>query len=186
MEEKIKICKLTYKLISSICEENSENELHAFNLIYQFQHHVYLLMLYNLDQAKYFQEAVDCFVSIIGKNETILSKLSEEIEMQNFKKDIETKSSTKAKKNQIQIFNSLKLNFRDKSSKDLKPQNFIIYFLKLIKENPQANKNRNYIKFLRSLCTCNSKGMSVNQELLFKVFSTLPDLNESAFFTINM
>jgi len=107
--------------------------------------------------------------------------------MQNFKRDIEIKTvPEKARINQVQIFNSLKLNFRDKSSKDVKPQNFIMYFLRLIKENPRANKNQNYIRFLRALCTCNSKGMSVNQELLFKIFQTYPDLQQSAFFTVSM
>jgi len=40
MEEKIKICKLCYALIQSICKNNAENEVQAFSLASQFQFHV--------------------------------------------------------------------------------------------------------------------------------------------------
>jgi len=82
MEIKIKICKLCYKLIQDICKNNRENEIYTFPMLSKFKIH-----------TKYFSEAVDCVITIIGSNEEILNKMSEGIDPTTIPEDIKTISN---------------------------------------------------------------------------------------------
>ena len=54
---------MIYKLITSICKDNKDNEIYTYNLKDFFLFH-----------TAYFQEASDCIISFCGNNETILNK----------------------------------------------------------------------------------------------------------------
>jgi len=173
VEEKIKICQLIYQLIQSICKNNPENELYAYNLLHQFQY-----------QIKYLQEAVDCFISIISTNHTLLTRLNENVDITDLRKELRAaleleKLSTKKT---VQVFN-LKVIFDNKKNEkaDNKPQNFIYYFLSLLFTSQSIESKTAYVKFLRSLCACNNDGVTKNQELLFQIFANYEDVDASVF-----
>jgi len=51
----------------------------------------------------------------------------------------------------------------------MKPVNLITYVLNLIRTS-KDNKNINLIKFLSAICNHNGKGITQNQEILYKIF----------------
>jgi len=172
IEQRIEICKLVYKLIKSICRENQENEFYAYNIIYQFQFH-----------AKYLEEAVDCFISIISKNETILSKIGDGIKEDDQKAITALQEASTAPRKSMGIFN-IKIVLDQRQ--ELKYTNFVIFFLRLIYASQGTERNKNYIRFLKTICTCDSKGMTINQELLYKLFDQIKDLDKATFIDTDM
>ena len=59
----------------------------------------------------------------------------------------------------------------------------------MIKHAYEANhRNPYYLKFLSAICSLNQKGVSVNQEILYKIFTNkeLIDIKKAAFIDIKM
>ena len=76
-EEKIKLCKLIYRLIISVCHKNPENEKAFSQQISKIQY-----------QAKYLKEAVQCFTAVVTGNEDLLLSISKSLQIsedQNYK-----------------------------------------------------------------------------------------------------
>lgn len=69
IEEKIKLCKLIYRLITSVCAKNPENEKTFFSHIPKIQY-----------QAKFLREAVECFTSVVTSNEDLLLAVSKSLQ----------------------------------------------------------------------------------------------------------
>lgn len=66
------------------------------------------------NQAKYLEEAVDCFISIIAANETILTKISEGIKVEDVMKELTNQQEVMVgSKKQVGVFN-LRLVFDNK------------------------------------------------------------------------
>ena len=53
--------------------------------------------------------------------------------------------------------------------KQKKPLNLINYFMNLLL-SPEAYNKAEYLKFLSSICNIGDKGISVNQEIIYKFF----------------
>ena len=175
VEEKTKICLLIYSLLKTICKDNVENELYAYDLLCQFPL-----------QTKYFQEAVDCFISIVGKNPTLLNRINENVALNDIKKEIQESLDFKhlATKVSVNVFNvKVVFDHRKNEKIESKPQNLIQYFLALLLKPPSLEFKRKYINFLRSLCTYKGNGMTFNQELIFQIFSKIPEFERVMMFT---
>ena len=59
----------------------------------------------------------------------------------------------------------------------------------MIRHSYKINKrNPYYLKFLSAICTLNQQGVSVNQEILFKIFSNkdFSEIHDAAFVKIEM
>jgi len=50
-----------------------------------------------------------------------------------------------------------------------------------VKETPIIQRNVDNLRFLRELCSVNGRGISINQEILFKIVTLYPDLKKGLF-----
>ena len=62
----------------------------------------------------------------------------------------------------------------------------ILFFLKIIYDTPIEERNTNFLRFLKAICTCNTKGVTINQELLYKIFTDFEPLYKAAFMSTRM
>lgn len=76
IDDKMNFCASIYSLLKSICKHNRENEEYLYKLIPRFQHHLLV-----------FPPAIDCIIEIIRHNETLLNRVSENIQFDNLFND---------------------------------------------------------------------------------------------------
>lgn len=177
IEDKIQICKIIYQLLVSICKNNPLNEIYTYRLIGNFRLHI-----------KYYEEAVACISQIIGQNEEILSKLNEGLETNSLLEGIK---GGKKKSNQRPIKDlrilGLNIEFQASVEKPIEQEkNLIYFFLQLAAQNNLMKRDVNYLHFLSSICSIGPNGISVNQELLFKLFNSSPELKTAVFYDLNI
>jgi hypothetical protein len=61
----------------------------------------------------------------------------------------------------------------------------MMYFIK-VAENSIDTKNINFLKFFRALCKYKDKGISVNQEMLYKFLTTRKRFEASLFYKLDL
>ena len=175
VEEKTKICLLIYNLLKTICQDNAENELYAYDLLSQFPQH-----------TKYFQEAVDCFISIVSTNQTLLNRINENVKIAEIKKEIRDSLEFKhmTTKVSVNVFN-VKVVFdqRKNDKPDLKYHNLIQHFLTLLLNPPSLEFKRKYLSFLKCICSYEGRGVTFNQELIFQIFNKIPEFERVMMYT---
>ncbi|EGR32737.1 MIR domain protein [Ichthyophthirius multifiliis] len=167
--EKVQLAIDIYSLLVSICKNNPENQLYTFDLIPYFYIH-----------CKYIPEAIDCVISLISNNETILNKLSDNLKIpyEYEKSSYNDQINQKQIKILINLYdqdnnntnnNGELISFKQHEKITPKPINIIIYFMNLIWDD-KAQYKSHYLKFLRSICRIQNKAISLNQENIFKLF----------------
>jgi len=175
VEEKTNICLSIYSLLKTICKDNAENELYAYDLLSQFPQH-----------TKFFEEAVDCFVSIVSTNQTLLNRINENVKIAEIKREISDALEFKhlTTKVSVNVFN-LKVVFdhRKNDKPDLKQHNLLQHFLTLLLKPPSLEFKRKYLSFLKCICSYNGKGVTFNQELIFQIFSKIPEFENVLMWT---
>jgi len=132
---------------------------------------------------------VECIISIIGDNETILNKMSE-----NLKMDIDKNTENPFDAHVINIM----INIKD-SEKTIpsvrgmhpsfftggeqyrvsKPVNLINFFLSLLKQKNEGAPNPHYLAFFRKICTHNKIGVAINQDIIFRILKSNPNFTQN-------
>ncbi|CAD8059333.1 unnamed protein product [Paramecium primaurelia] len=139
---KITLNQSIYILLTSICKQNSENEMYTFDLIGHF-----------LEHCRYIPEAIKCMISIIGNNQELLSLLSANMKIDQNPKEQEILEPEEEK---LQLHHNKIQN------------NFLIFFLNLLETDEQAHK-ADFLTFLREMCIYNNQGINSNQEAIYKL-----------------
>ena len=72
----------------------------------------------------------------------------------------------------------------------MKIDNILIYFVNLVRDfkNGENRKsfNPNFLKFFRTICSFQKKGVSVNQETLYKFIENLPGFEQALFIYMDL
>lgn len=167
------MAKDIYLLLITLCKNNSANEEYVFKLIPFFQ-----------IQCKYLPEAIDCLIELVSNNERILMALSENLKIEfdyEKREDMEAGTAVVPSKpvkiiinlydesSQETAYGDGKIAFRQHEKITSKPINLIVFFMNLIWDENSLQKS-NYLKFLRSISRFSNKGISLNQENIFKIY----------------
>ncbi|KAL4438749.1 hypothetical protein ABPG74_013422 [Tetrahymena malaccensis] len=187
---KLSIVKIAYQLLTSICKQNPQNERYLFEKkIKDIKY-----------QAKYLKEAIDSIIQIIGNNEKIINDLCDDIRIaerkrrnnnnqkgqlliknQMFFNDfVSNQMSMGIGKNSEQLISPLaiKQNENVQSVEEtLKLDNILVFFVNLARDSLDK-RNPNILKFFRTICSYKGKGVSVNQEIMYKFLDNIPGFEQ--------
>jgi inositol 1,4,5-triphosphate receptor type 1/inositol 1,4,5-triphosphate receptor type 3 len=141
-----------------------DNESYVYNLFARIQYQVTLILIFNFMclKAKYLKCATDCIISIISDNEDILNNIADSIKI--------NKDASEDQKKEIE-------------------NNLIYYFLRIAEDQTGNKKLKNcdFLRFFRSICKYQGKGMSGNQEILHELLlDPNQALKKSIFLPIKM
>lgn len=157
LQHKVQILRLGYILLKSICIDNTENQYYLYQKFSKF-----------LYQTKYFREATDCIITVIGGNEQIISNLCDDIRINQKLKQQETKNITDGQSEGSSIIQGdnedVEIKFHTTGNAK---RNLLLYYKELT-EQAKEERNIQYLYFYRSICQFEGKGITVNQEMLFK------------------
>ncbi|KRX06791.1 MIR motif [Pseudocohnilembus persalinus] len=64
--------------------------------------------------------------------------------------------------------------------------NLIIFFMKLIESNGYRKRDRNLMRFFRTICNFNGKGLSVNQEQIYRMLQSRPGFQSAIFYDLKV
>ncbi|EGR32970.1 MIR domain protein [Ichthyophthirius multifiliis] len=173
---KYNMAQIAYNLLIQICKDNNENGKYVYtNKLNMFKY-----------QAKYIKEAIDFIISIVGRNEFILNNLTDDINFAERKKRNlrQTRSSSQSRLDtQIQL--STNTNKLDNDFNNLE-NNILIYIINSVCKFGSFNRNHNFLNFFRAICKFNDNGISVNQEVIFKLIQQKKTIEKSLFIPIQM
>ncbi|KAL4438400.1 hypothetical protein ABPG74_009439 [Tetrahymena malaccensis] len=176
---KVTLSKFIYKLLEAICMQNSSNQIYTFQLIPFFQIH-----------GKYISEAVDCISNICSSNEQLLINLSENLQIQ-----YDYNENTYIQEDQSRTVKFLinlydgnpkvykessvenKVQFAQHEKLANKPINLINFFMSLLWDSTAKNKS-DYLRFLSRVCYFNEKGITINQENIYKLYKKFSAIRE--------
>jgi len=158
------LCITIYKLLTSICKDNSENELYIYNLLPLFASH-----------CRSIPQAIDCLISIITSNETLLLKLNENIVIPKI-----AQAALPPNLLQIDFIEKPKTKTTIEVAKTSKPMNLMNYFMDMIYND--APLKADYYRFLSSICKFKNDGLSLNQENIFKLYKSRSQLADDPSF----
>ncbi|CAD8210359.1 unnamed protein product [Paramecium octaurelia] len=158
--EKFEVIKMIYQLLICICKDNNQNEEYVYNRVEKFQY-----------QAKFFKETTDFIISLLKNNEYLLQNLTEKIRF----------SGQNQRRDRHESIKSYPQSRLDISQLQRDPNNIVLFYKKLVEE---SQNSKDYIEFFRTICKYNNKGLSVNQETIFKKCQENPKFNNALFWTI--
>lgn len=124
-------------------------------------------------------------IELVSNNQNILTALSENLKIDyDFEKKEEDSDQLVFKPRPVKIMINLfddsiadaaggsgdnKIPFRQHEKITSKPVNLIVFFMNLVWDEHSHQKSY-YLKFLRSVCRFHTKGISLNQENIFKLY----------------
>ncbi|EGR27977.1 MIR domain protein [Ichthyophthirius multifiliis] len=174
LKQKYSLAQNAYKLMIQICKNNNENGK------YVYSQKIGLIKF----QSKYIKEAIDFIISIVGKNEFILNNLTDDIYLAERKKRnlISLQSLTISKQNALNQISVIQqeLDFNQLNN------NILLYFINSVLQLGSQNRNPNFLYFFRSICKFKGKGISVNQEIIYKFLQQKQTLEKCLFIPISI
>ncbi|EGR30288.1 MIR domain protein [Ichthyophthirius multifiliis] len=162
MKVKVEVIKLSYNLLTFICQNNVENQKNVF----------YQKITHFKFQARYLKESIHCIVDIISNNEIILSNLTDNINILNKNR----KSLSKNFPLKKQFSKEIQIQYNNKD-------NVVVYLLNLFQ---YQKKFIHLLKFFRQICKFDNKGISINQELIYKFLQSQENLENKMFLLIKI
>ncbi|EGR27735.1 MIR domain protein [Ichthyophthirius multifiliis] len=187
---KVKFCIQIYSLLQNICNENETNQIYIFDLLPFFQLH-----------CKYIPAAINCMSNICKQNKLLLQKLNENLQIQfDFQQNYYIKEDySKTVKFLINLYDGnprkykeskefRKIPFTQHEKLNCRPINLLNYFMNLIWDD-KALRKADYLRFLSDICIYKDKGITINQENIFKLYKKFScmknDLNQENIFSQN-
>ncbi|EWS73528.1 inositol-triphosphate type 1 protein (macronuclear) [Tetrahymena thermophila SB210] len=190
---KLSIVKVAYQLLTSICKQNPQNERYLFDKkIKDIKY-----------QAKFLKEAIDSIIQIIGNNEKIINDLCDDIRIAErkrrnndnqkgllfgnqiknqmfFNDAISNQLSVGIGRNSEQLASPLTIKQNENAQsveETLKLDNILVFFVNLARDSLDK-RNPNILKFFRTICSYKRKGVSVNQEIMYKFLDNIPGFEQ--------
>lgn len=163
VKRKIDLAEQIYGLLADLSTNSKEIQEEIFSLIPNFQ-----------IQAKYLPAACKCLSALIGNNANLQGKISKNVR---FAFDFQ-EAPTQKFNILINIIDSEKGTDRNpgfflKQDKLItKPINLMNFFMNLLWDKEKGIKP-DYLRFMRSLCRFQGKGVNINQEMMFKLYNCM-------------
>ncbi|EAR98945.2 MIR domain protein (macronuclear) [Tetrahymena thermophila SB210] len=178
IKQKRYLCIQIYKLLTSICKQNQDNEQYIYDLFPLFLYH-----------CKYVPQAIDCLISIIGSNEALLLKITDNLVLKrkegsrnvlNFDRPEFNEIDQKQKQRIVQKRKTSQLltimpNAPEQSAQT-NSENIMNFFMDLVYD-PKAPLKADYYRFLSSVCRFKNDGISLNQESIYKLYKSIQNQN---------
>lgn len=174
LKKKCQLSESIYHLLISICKNNKANEEYTFQLVPYFQIH-----------CKYIPAAVNALIQICQNNEKLKYQMSDNLRIEYYysKKNQQQTEDKNVVKFLINLYDeeedaaggaadadtSEKIQFRQHEKISSRPVNLIQYFMNLMWDDT-AIHTPEYLKFLSSICRFDERGVSKNQENIYKLF----------------